>query len=281
MRATVNLSMVEPSWLVPLAVEAEGLGFDAVSVGDSLFYPRVSSARYPYTATGDRSFIEGRPFVDPLVAGSAVLTATTRLSFQTAVLKLGPRHPVLVAKQVASLAALAPGRLRLGVGSSPWPEDLTVLEVPLDRRGQRFEEAIQVLRTLLEEGYHSFSGEVYDIPELRIDPPPPVAVPILVGGHGPANLRRAALLGDGWIAARTDLEALQAMIGSIQDHRRQHGREGAPFTIHAPMHDGVTLGQLAEAGVTDVTVRPRPSDAPAHDLGDAKRLLHQVAASLR
>lgn len=279
MRVTLNLSMVEPQWLVPLAVEAETCGFDGVSTGDSLFHPRESTARYPYTETGDRSFIEGKPFVDPIVAGAAVLTATTRLAFQTAVLKLGPRHPVLVAKQVATLAALAPGRIRLGVGSSPWPEDLTVLGLPAEGRGRRFEESIQVVRALLREGYQSFAGAVYDVPELRIDPQPPSPVPILVGGHGTANLRRAARLGDGWIAAATGAAALREMISAIRDERERSDRT-APFSIHAPLHaGGATIPELAAMGVTDVTVRPALEEA-AGDLEVAKQLVCTAAQTL-
>lgn len=281
-RLTLNLSMVEPSWLLPLARDAEELGFEAVSVGDSIFYPRRSDSRYPYTDDGDRSFIEGRPFLDPIVAGAAVLTGTSTLVFQTSVLKLGVRHPLLVAKQVASLAALAPGRVRLGVGTSPWPEDFSVLGVPFEGRGRRLDEAIGVLRAVLQGGYQSFEGAVYDVPELRIDPAPPKPVPVLVGGHGPASLRRAAALADGWIAARTEPGRLPELIDAVQEHRGRCGRGDEPFSIHAPIHGSPDqLDTLLEAGVSHVTVRAQVAGAPPADLADARTSLRRLADALR
>lgn len=274
--------MHEPSWLVPLARDAEELGFDAVSLGDSLVYPRHSSTRYPYTPSGDRSFIEGKPFVDPLVAAAAILTATTRLAFQTSVLKLGVRHPVVVAKQAASVAALAPGRLRLGVGSSPWPEDFAVMGVPHERRGARFEDAIRVVQRLLVGGYQSYTGPVYEIPELRIDPMPPVPVPILVGGHGPENLRRAGQLGDGWIAASPDLDELRTMVATLTRHRSDAGREQQPFSVHAAIPRGrgpEVLDEMEALGVTDVVVRPSLDGSVAADLAEARRCLERTATS--
>lgn len=279
-KVTLNLSMVEVDRLVPLAKEAERLGFEAVSVGDSIFYPRRSDSRYPYTSDGDRSFIEGRPFVDPIVAGAAVLTATSTLVFQTSVLKLGVRHPVLVAKQVSSLAAMAPGRVRLGVGSSPWPEDFSVLGLPPEGRGRRLEEAVGVLRALLQGGYQSYVGEVYQFPELRMDPAPSVPVPILVGGHGPASLRRAAALGDGWIAARTEPGRLPELLAAIGDHRKRLGRD-EPFSIHAPMHGSLDeLDELLDLGVTHVTVRPHGPNDEVADTHAALSALRRVAEEL-
>jgi len=257
------------------------LGFDAVSVGDSIVYPRRSDVKYPYTATGDRSFIEGQPFIDPIVAGAAVLTATTTLSFQSSMLKLGVRHPVVVAKQVASLAALAPGRVRLGVGSSPWPEDFTIMGLTPQRRGSRLAEAIEVVQRLLQGGYQSYSGEFYELPEARMDPTPPIPVPILIGGHGSANLRRAATLGDGWIAAGADQSRLGDMIAELHSHRRDAGRAEEAFAVHAPLHgDAGAIDHLLALGVTNIVVRPGLPGQPSTDLDAARTALAAVASAL-
>lgn len=278
---TVNLTMLEPSWLVPLARDAEELGFDAVSIGDSLFYPRHSDTLYPYTDTGDRSFIEGRPFLDPFVAGAAIVTATTSLKFQPSVLKLGVRHPVLVAKQAASLDALAPGRLRLGVGSSPWPEDYSVMGVDHERRGARFEESIVVVRRLLQSGYQSHDGAFYEFPDMRIDPAPSRPIPLIIGGHGPATLRRAATLGSGWIAASGDRSRVAEMIDQIAVHRREAGLADEAFSIHAPLReDPDSVGELISIGVTNVVVRPDLAGGDMTDLTGARSCLRATAAAL-
>src|SRR5262245_21556970 len=89
--------LTDVSHALPLAVEAEKVGFDALQVGDSMFYPKHSDSKYPYYET-DRSFLEQIPFIDPAVLLSAMATATRRLVLYPSVLKLTSRHPILTAK---------------------------------------------------------------------------------------------------------------------------------------------------------------------------------------
>ena len=89
---------------------------------------------------------------------------TTRLRFITFVLKLPVRHPVLVAKQATSTAVLTGNRLVLGVGTSPWREDYEFSACPGQRRGQRMDEELAIMRGLMAGGYFEFHGEVFDVP---------------------------------------------------------------------------------------------------------------------
>ena len=132
---------------------------------------------------------------------------TERIRFVISVLKLTVRHPVLVAKQAASTAVLTNDRLTLGVGTSPWPEDYQVCDVPFERRGQRADESIEVMRGLLTGDWFEYHGEIYDIPRIKQCPVPSTPIPIIVGGHAEPALRRAAR-NDGWIHGGGDLEAL-------------------------------------------------------------------------
>src|SRR3974390_279782 len=108
--------MVDPTWYAPLAIKAEECAFDSFIVPESILYPREATTRYPYNPTGERTFLEDKPFIDPFSLIPALGAVTTRLRFVTFVVKLPLRHPVLAAKQASSVAVLTGGRLTLGVG---------------------------------------------------------------------------------------------------------------------------------------------------------------------
>jgi probable F420-dependent oxidoreductase len=279
-RFTLNLSMLAPELLGPAARMAEGAGFTAASVGDSVFYPAVSDSRYPYTASGDRTFVDGQPFVDPFVAAATVLAHTSSLTFQTSVIKLALRHPILVAKQAASVAAVSGDRLKLGVGMSPWPDDYEVLDVPLEGRGARFEEAVDIVRQLLAGGYVQHTGDAYRFPQIKIDPVPSRPLPLLIGGHGPRNLRRAARLADGWIAAATPLPELSALIATVLAERAAAGRSDEPFEIHASgVADPTAAGvrRLADIGVTDIVLRATTPEGPPRTIDQLRDSVRRLA----
>ena len=224
------------SHAVPLAVEAEKVGFDALQVGDSLYYPRHSESKYPYYET-DRSFLENIPFIDPAVLLAAMATATRRLVLYPSVLKLTSRHPVLTAKVFSSLAVLSGNRILLGAGITPWKEDLTYLGIPWEGRGRRMDECLAIIRGLLRGDYFGFDGEFYKFGELKLKPVPSEPLPILIGGHSEPALRRAALLGDGWTSAGSSWEDLARMLKRLGELRRELGTAGRPFQIHAGAPD--------------------------------------------
>ena len=92
---------------------------------------------------------------------------TSRLRFTTFVVKLPIRHPVLVAKSVASVAVMTQGRFGFGVGLSPWPEDFAVTGTEWTTRGKRMDEMIAIVRGLLRGGYFEFDGTHYRVPSIR------------------------------------------------------------------------------------------------------------------
>ncbi|QKW38923.1 TIGR03619 family F420-dependent LLM class oxidoreductase [Actinomadura sp. NAK00032] len=253
MRFTYAEAMTDPSYYVPLARAAEAAGYASMSVADSLVYPKESDSTYPYTADGNREFLEGKPFIETFTLIAALGAVTSTLRFTPFVLKLPIRPPVLVAKQAMSIAALTGGRLGLGVGISPWPEDFQVMGVPWERRGKRMDEAIDILRGLSTGEYFEFHGEHYDVPAIKMAPAQ--SYPILVGGHSEPALRRAVVRGDGWMhAGGDDLDGLLARLRSI---REQEGKADGPFEVHVISMDAYTpdgVKRLADKGVTDVIV---------------------------
>src|SRR5580693_4251989 len=116
MRFSLAETMCDPAQYVPLAQAAEEVGFHAYTLPDSIAYPEVSDSKYPYTPDGDRRFLEDKPFIEPFSLIPALAMATERLRFHTFVVKLAIRHPLLVAKQAASVAVMTNDRFGFGVG---------------------------------------------------------------------------------------------------------------------------------------------------------------------
>jgi probable F420-dependent oxidoreductase len=257
MRFSYAESMTDPSYYLPLARAAEDAGYDSMIVPDSIFYPEVSDSRYPFNPDGTREFLDGKPFLEPFSLIPALGTVTGRLRFVTFVLKLPIRQPVLVAKQVSSTAVLTDNRLLLGVGTSPWPEDYEVCGVPWEGRGRRMDEQIDVLRGLLTGAYFEYHGDFFDFPSIKMSPTPTKPVPILIGGHHEAALRRAAVLGDGWLHGGGDPDDLPVLLARLAELRRQHGTENTPFEVHVislEAYSPAGIRKLEEWGVTDVIV---------------------------
>jgi probable F420-dependent oxidoreductase len=290
-RFTYAESMTSPSFYAPLARAAEEAGYDSMVVPDSICYPERSESVYPFNPDGTREFLEDKPFLEPFSLIPALGAVTERIRFVTFVLKLPVRDPVLVAKQATSTAVLTGNRLALGVGTSPWREDYEVLGVPWERRGRRMDEELAIIRGLSAGGYFSYHGEIFDLPPVKIDPVPTEPLPILIGGHGDAALRRAARAGDGWLHGGGDLGQLPVLLARLGEFREQEGTAGRPFEVHVISMDAYTpagVRRLEEQGVTDVIVGFRwpyhvgPDDEPLDEkIVKLRRYADDVIAKVR
>ncbi len=257
MRFSYAESMTSPSFYAPLALAAEDAGYDSMVVPDSICYPEESESVYPFNPDGTREFLEDKPFLEPFTLIPALGAVTERLRFVTFVVKLPVRNPVLVAKQATSVAVLTGNRLALGVGSSPWREDYQVLGVPWADRGQRLDEEIAIIRGLSAGGYFAYHGAIFDLPPVKIAPVPTEPVPILIGGHGDAALRRAARAGDGWMHGGGDPEDLPRLLARLAEFRRREATGDRPFEVHVISQDAYSVDgvrRLEEQGVTDAIV---------------------------
>ncbi len=280
MRFSYIEAMTDPAFYGPLAEAAEEAGYDGFVVPDSIGYPETSDSKYPYTPDGNREFLEDKPFIEPFSMIPYLAARTERIFFTTSVVKLPLRHPVLVAKQVSSVAVLTGDRFRFGVGLSPWPDDFQVVDVAWKRRGQRMDEMIEIVRGLCAGGYFEYEGEIFQVPSFKICPVPQRPVPILIGGHSDPALRRAARIGDGWIHAGGDAEELDRALARLAELRREFGRESDPFEVHVISADAYRpegIERLAAAGVTDVIVGFRN----AYAVGKDEQSLDQKLTALR
>lgn len=258
MKFVLGYGLNDINHMIDVAIAAEEAGFDAFTIGDSLFYPKHTDSKYPYRE-GDRSFLENIDFLDPVAAIAAMAARTSKIRFYPGVLKLPCRHPILTAKSYSSLAALSNNRVLLGVGISPWKEDLTYLGVDWEHRGQVMDECLAVIRGLLKGGYFSFEGQFFKFGEIKMRPIPTKPVPILVGGHSKPALRRAAKLGDGWMSAGGTVEENKAMVETINQFRREFGTEDRPFEIHAGVMDSTdvdSMKRMIEMGASHIFTAP-------------------------
>ncbi len=273
-------TMTNPELMRPLAIAAEEAGYDTFVVPDSICYPEHSDTKYPYTPDGNREFLEDKPFIETFALIPYLAAVTERIRFTTCVVKLPLRDPVLMAKQLSSVAVLAEDRLCFGVGLSPWPEDYEAVGVPWERRGKRLDEMIDIIRGLNTGDFFSYEGEIFQVPSIKICPVPKQPIPVVIGGHSEPALRRAARIGDGWIHAGGDGAELEKMLTRLRELRRDYGRENEPFEVHvfsadAYSKDGVR--RLEDLGITDILVGFRNAYTREQDT----QTLDQKLAALR
>ncbi len=262
MRWTVAFPMFPADHLVPMARAAEEAGFDSITVPDSVFFPESVSAEYPYSADGGRFWTPETPFVDPFVAISAMIAVTERIRFLTNVVKLPIRDPLLVAKQLSSMAVLSKNRLGLGVGLSWIPEEFAWTHTEMKTRGKRADEMIEILKLICAGNgpeWVEYHGNHYDFDRLMMSPAPDQPVPIYVGGLSEPGFRRAARLADGWISVQNTTAEILGAIDALHTYRAEYGREHLPFEINALPIDAFELDgyhRLADAGVTEIQAVP-------------------------
>jgi probable F420-dependent oxidoreductase len=257
MRFAFHATMCPAEQYLPLAQAAEKAGFDTFTLPDSVCYPEFGVSKYPYNSDGSREFLDGVPFLDPFTLVSAMSAVTSTIGFSTSVVKLAIRQPVVTAKQAFSTAVLSNNRFKFGVGISPWQEDFDACQIDWPSRGKRMDEMIEIIRGLESGDYFAYSGEIFQLEPIKICPVPSAPMPILLGGHAPPALRRAARLCDGFIHAGGDIEEQRRMFEQINEHRKIYERDHLPFefqVISAEAYSVDGVRRLAAIGADEVIV---------------------------
>ena len=195
-----------------MAAALERAGFDSLWVSDHIVMPETIESRYPFAADGRATWPTDTPYIEALIALALAAAATETVRLGTAALVLPQRNPVELAKQAASIDVASGGRLELGVGAGWLAEEFAALNVPFAKRGARMDEWIAILRECWTGRTNARSSEFYELPEGTQCLPTPHGIPVLIGGHSPAALRRARA-NDGWLAQqdadKLDPEALR------------------------------------------------------------------------
>ena len=257
---------LEPG-IATMARTAEAAGFDSLWVSDHIVLPETIGSRYPFAADGRATWPSETPYVDALVALAVMAAVTERPTLGTAVLVLPLRHPVLFAKQAASIDVASRGRLRLGVGAGWLREEFEALGVPFEGRGGRLVEWMEIARDCWTGRPAARASERYTLPGgLLCLPVPAHRIPFLMGGHSPAALHRAGRLADGWLAQQSLSElapdTLAAAAGQMRAAAEAAGRDPSDLEVVLRLVDTAgraaevarALPALADAGVDEIVV---------------------------
>ena len=273
--------------LVAMARRAEALGYDSVWVYDHLFNP-VELSPPAKAANPDYYNKSDMPYYDALTTLAVVAGATSTITLGTRVLLPVLRPPVVLAKQIGTMAALAgPGRVVIGVGAGWLVEEFEAVGVDPAERFDRLDEHVAVMRTIWRDGVSEHHGRWYDHPAAGFHPIPSEPIPILVGGSGDGALRRVARWGDGWAMPNLDsgpeaAAAYRALLDRLHAVCEAEGRD--PSTVRlvasAPMSaPRQHFELLAALGIDDVDLMP--TEESDLDLAIAERVAAEIVPDLR
>lgn len=224
----------DPEAIRDFAQVVEDLGYAHINIFDHVLgvnpdRPGGWQGQYNYQSA----------FMEPLVLYGFMASVTRQITLSTGIMILPQRQTALFAKQAATLDVLTNGRLRLGVGLGWNGVEYTCLNENFHNRGRRMEEQIQLLRLLWTQPLVTFSGRWHHIPDAGINPlPVQRPIPIWFGGRAEPALRRAARLGDGWMATFRTPAELQPHLELIMSFVEEAGRVRAGFGIEVRIYYG-------------------------------------------
>lgn len=160
---------------------------------------------------------------EPLIALAAAAAVTSRIGLMTAILISPYRtNTALLAKELATLDRLSGGRLTVGIGIGAREDDYTASGLAPRARARTLEAQIGELRAIWGGEHRGYAGRIGPPPVRRAGPP------LLIAGHVPAALDRAARLGDGWMIGGGGPEEFKGMAAEVRAQWTAHRRPGRP-----------------------------------------------------
>ena len=298
-----NIGMHDPNAIRLVAEQAEAGGLDSVWAADHVVLPTKTTSPYPYHVDGEFLIPPGMPFMDQFTCLSYVAGFTTRVKLGTAVNLLPLRHPLAVAKTVATIDVLSGGRTILGVAAGWLAEEFSALGLEFKSRGKMLDEGLDALREIWTQPDASFDGEFYRFSNVAAYPQPVQKPypPIWVGGHTKPVMRRAAMVGDMWLpplfqTTPADLAqrhadvremaeeagrepgtvglALRVLV-DLREEPDQSGTETRGALLGPPERVAETLASYIEVGVQHFVLLPQ-----ARTLDDVQRTVATIAESI-
>ena len=245
--------MSDPDWAAEFARAVEASPAESIWTYEHVALPDAYESVYPYDSSGKMSAAqldEDRP--DPLLWLQHIAAHTNRVRLGTGLMVLPLHNPLTLAKRLATLDRLSDGRVIAGFGIGWLAEEYAALSVPFSERGRRADEYLRILRSVWAPGTSTFSGRYHSFTDLHVNPKPAQrgGVPIVIGVHSPAAMRRAARLGDGVFLLGQDPDALGSLLATLFEEAEAVGRPPEDFeiTVDAP-RDRASVATYRALGV--------------------------------
>ena len=274
-----NVCATDPAAAARIAVAAEEAGWESVWTGEHYVLPDPAVPASPAPP--------GMPMLDPFVALAHLAAHTRTLRLGTGVTVVPVHHPLVLAKQVASLDRVSGGRFLFGVGVGYLEPEFRALGVPLADRGTRLEEHLDAMRAVWQQGPAAYAGTHVAFSGVRAEPRPlqPSGPPLHVGGYVASSYRRAVTQGHGWYGFALDLAGTERAVGALRVALDTYERppELGPIEISitppptVDLDDG-TLAAYAGLGVTRLIALP-PADG-RRDADAQVRLVDELGARI-
>jgi probable F420-dependent oxidoreductase len=219
--------LAQPETILRLTAFAEKTGFDAIWLADHVAFPVAVRSQYPYSAQGAFPVPLSDPLLEPIATMGVLIGASRRIRIGTAVLIMGYRNPLLLARMLVTLDQFSGGRIILGAGVGWLEEEFEVLgNAQFKRRGKVTDEALEIFKAVCAGGEVGYKGETYAFAPVYSNPgslqrPHP---PILIGGLTDPALRRVARLGAGWLAVTASPDKLRERLTLLKRFAAEAGR---------------------------------------------------------
>jgi len=273
----INIGISDVKQMTGLAQRAEGAGFESVWTFEHVIVPIDYASKYPYNETGKMGAEPETPFIDPLIALTAVAATTSTIRLATGVNILSQVNPLLLAKQTASLDVLSNGRFMLGVGIGWLEEEFTAMGVPFERRGARFDDYVQAMRKVWSGEVVEHRSEFLNWTGFKSRPlPVQNPMPVIIGGSKGKIYERIARYGNGWFVPGTDAGAIKAQLADLKKTCDGVGRDFDEIEVTAmwPGEGGLeSLKALSDAGVHRAVV-------PLIGLGDPVTSIQRIGKEI-
>lgn len=270
----------DPAVAVRVAQYAEAAGLESVWTGEHIVLPTSPPPGFTMPAS--------LPFLDSVVALTLVAAHTSAITIGSGIIELPLHHPVLLAKQLASIDQIAGGRLIAGFGAGYLEPEFAAMGARLADRGRRMDEHLDAMRALWSMPAPEFHGQDVDFTGVDAFPRPirPGGPPVVLGGVSEAARRRAIMKAHGWYVFGATIdqarEAVQVIRAESERYERPDdlGRLEVTVTPIGPF-DASTVEQYGEIGVDRLVLLPRP-DAPRaqrHEPVPVEEILRTIDAA--
>ncbi|HWW54155.1 MAG TPA: LLM class F420-dependent oxidoreductase [Acidimicrobiales bacterium] len=259
MNLGVALGRLNPHFFEEVVLEADRLGYESVWLPEHLVFP-MHMTRSPLPGEEHPPVPPQTPVFDCFAYLSYLAGRTSHVRLGTHVYNLALRHPFVAARAVQTLDIVSGGRALVGIGAGWLESEWLAAGLDFHSRGPRLDEAIGVCRRLWTEPVIEHHGRFFDFDAVAFEPKPVQrpCPPLLIGGESNAALRRAARLGDGWVAMSHTPESAAAPIARLNALRAEHGRADLAFsvTVGADVNDSADLDRWRDAGADRLIVAP-------------------------